>query len=85
MGPTAEVVAGVALAAHNDIKDSCSFYLSTTSSQEYCILSSCLLTHGSKRAAAGLNITSTLKARRKVEEVALVPSISLYQESRNFP
>ena len=52
---------------------------------EYCLLSSCLLICGCRRAAVGPNITSTLQVGRKVEEGALVPPISSYQKSKTFP
>lgn len=80
MDPRAKVVAGVSLAAHQAIMGSGSFFLSTTSSLKYCLLSSCLLNHGCKRAAVGPHITSTLRVRRRVEEVALGPPISSYQK-----
>lgn len=61
-GPRAKV----GLAAHNTIRGSGSSYLSTMSSLQCWLLSSRLLTHGCRRVAAGPNITSTLKAKRRV-------------------
>lgn len=67
IGWDSKVLARVRLAAHHAIMGSGSFSLSTVSSLEYCLLSSCLLIHGCKRAAVVPNVTFTLKVGRRVE------------------
>ena len=85
MNSRAKVAAGVDVAGCNAV-DSVFFFLSF-----YYIIpgemtfGSCLVSHGCQRVAAGPNITSILKTGRRVEEVALAPSISFCKESKNFP
>lgn len=85
VAPRAKVVARVRLGAPHAVVGSGFFSLSTTSSLEYCLLSSCLLIYGIKRAAVGPNVTFILKGGRRVEKVVLVPPVSSYQKSHPPP
>lgn len=86
MNSRAKVAAGVDVAGCNAVDSGFFFFsLSTTLSLENCLLASGLVSHGCQRVAAGPNITSILKTGRRVEEVALAPSVSFCKESKNFP
>lgn len=85
MDPRNKVFAGVGLAAHKAIVSSCSFCLSTTSSLEHCLLSSCLWTHGCKRSAAGPNIMSTLMAGKRAHLFHLIRKAKTFSEILEDP